>query len=174
VNDNKDKTKLIDLSDKLVNQKYSFEYLGYKFISGYALSKPIPLTLTISTKKKKKYAYRLKKAFELYNKQAKLNEKQGRKLFIKRIKFLMSNTRLVNNKRNVITGVYYTNSLVSTTEDFKILDKYFYTLVKGFDLPTKLANRIKKTNSFELGFNPTNISKFNAVELNIMMNRWSK
>lgn len=174
MNESVGKTKLIDISDKYKSQKYSFEYLGYKFISGYESNKHIPLTLTISTRKKRRYANRLKKAFELYTKQARLNEKQARKLFVKRIKFLMSNTRLVNNKRNVITGIYYTNSLISTTEDFKILDKYFDTVIKGFALPTQLADRIKKSNSFELGFNPTNISKFNAVELNKMMSHWTK
>ena len=174
MNESVDKTKLIDISNKQTDQQYDFEYLGYKFISGYASKKHIPLKLTISKRKKKRYADRLKKAFELYKKQARLNEKQARKLFVKRIKFLLSNTRLVNNKRHVITGVYYTNSLISTTEDFKILDRYFDVVIKGFALPAQLADRIKKSNSFVSGFNPTKISKFNAVELNKMMNHWIK
>lgn len=169
-----DKTKLIDLSNKNINQQYSFEYLGYKFTTGYSSNKHIPLILTISTRKKKRYEERLKKAFDLYFKQARLNEKQARKLFVKRIKFLTSNTRLVNNKKNVITGIYYTNSLISTTEDFKELDLIFDSLINSFALPTRLASRVKKSKSFELGFNPTKISKFNAVELNKMMNNWIK
>jgi len=174
MNEGLGKTKLIDISNKHTNQQYDFEYLGYKFISGYASGRHIPLILTISSRKKQRYEDRLKKAFELYTKQARLNEKQARKLFVKRIKFLMSNTRLVNNKRNVITGIYYTNSLISTIDDFQDLDLCFDNFIGSFALPAKLAVRIKSSNSFVSGFNPTNISKFNAVELNKIMNRWTK
>ncbi len=174
MNEGMDKTKLIDISNKNINQQYDFEYLGYKFISGYASGKHISLKLTISSRKKQRYEDRLKKAFELYSKQSRFNEKQARKLFVKRIKFLMSNTRLVNNKRNVITGIYYSNSLISTIEDFKDLDLLFHNLIVNFALPAKLATRIKSSNSFVSGFNPTKISKFNALELNKIMNRWTK
>ncbi|MEO9022600.1 MAG: antiviral reverse transcriptase Drt3a [Ginsengibacter sp.] len=174
MNENKEKTKLINLLNKNENQNYSFEYLGYKFTSGYLSRKHIPLTLTLSQRKKKRYAERLNKAFALYLKQAKGSEKQARKLFVKRIRFLMSNTRLVNNKRNVITGVYYTNSLINTIEDFIILDKFFSKAVKKHALPVPLASRIIKSNSFVTGFNPANIAKFNAAELNSIMKRWTK
>lgn len=171
---NENKTKIIDLLDKGKNQNYFIEYLGYKFTSGYHANKHIPLTLTISEQKKKRYGGRLLKAFTIYQKQAKGNEKQARKLFVKRIKFLMSNTRLVNNKRNVITGIYYTNSLVNTKSDFQILDRYFKQLIIRFALPVALATRISDNNSFVTGFDPTCISKFNAMELNTMMKNWTK
>lgn len=174
MNEDESKTKLIDLLDKYKNQNYSFEYLGYKFISGYASKKHIPLTLTISQRKKKRYAERLVKAFELYKEQSKGNEKKARKLLVKRIRFLMGNTRLINNKRNVITGIYYTNSLVNNTNDFKSLDRFFSIVIRKYALPVQLADRISNSNSFVAGFNPTKISKFNATELNSMMNRWTK
>jgi len=174
MNEDINKTRIIDLTDKHKKQKYFIEYLGYKFISGYDVNKHIPVTLTISERKKKRYGERLSKAFTLYVKQAKGNEKQARKLFVKRIKFLMSNTRLVNNKRNVITGIYYTNSLVNTNADFKVLDRYFAKLIIKFALPVALANRISLKNSFVTGFNPTSVSKFNAIELDTMMKSWTK
>jgi hypothetical protein len=174
MNESIGKTKLIDISNKNTNQQYDFEYLGYKFNSGYASNKHIPLALTISSRKKQRYEDRLNKAFELYVKQSRLNEKQARKLFVKRIKFLTSNTRLVNNKRNVITGIYYTNSLISTTDDFRDLDLCFDGFISSFALPAKLAARIRNSNSFVSGFNPTNISKFKAVELNEIMSHWTK
>ena len=167
INEEADKTKLIDLSTIDSNPPYDFEYLGYRF------TYTNELMLTISSKKKKRYKERLKKAFELYVKQSKSSEKKARKLFIKRIKFLMSNTRLLNNKRNVITGIYYTNSLISTTEDLADLDHCFNDFIDSFQLPQTLATRIKK-NSFVAGFNPTNISKFNTVELKKIMNHWIK
>lgn len=175
MNEDIDKTRIINLTDKHRKQNYSIEYLGYKFISVYDGNKHIPLKLTISEKKKKRYGERLLKAFTLYEKQSKRNEKQARKLFVKRIKFLTSNTRLVNNKRNVITGIYYTNSLVNTNADFHVLDRYFAALINKFAIPSALANRISPPkNSFVKGFDPTCISKFNAIELNTMMKSWTK
>jgi hypothetical protein len=175
MNEDINKTRIIDLTDKHRDQNYFIEYLGYKFISGYNTNKHIPLKLTISKKKKKRYGERLSKAFTLYKKQAKGNEKQARKLLVKRIKFLTSNTRLVNNKRNVITGIYYTNCLVNTDEDFIVLDRYFTKLISEFALPAAIANRISPPKySFVKGFDPTCISKFNVIELNTMMKNWTK
>jgi hypothetical protein len=171
MNEDQDKTKIINLLDKSKNQNYSFEYLGYKFSSGYVSNKHIPLQLTISSRKKKRYEERLIKAFELYKKQAKGNEKQARKWFVKRIRFLMGNTRLINNKRNVVTGVYYTNSLITTVSDFKALDRFYSETIRKYALPSQLASRIGLY-SFEAGFNPTNISKFSTLELSKIMNLW--
>lgn len=186
MNEDNDKTKEISLFDKKTPAKHTLEYLGYKFLFGFE-NKEIEncgrksikvvksdLILTISTKKKTRYGERLLKAFKIYEKQSKGNEKQARKIFVKRIKFLMSNTRLVNNKQNVITGIYYTNSLVNSIADFQVLDRYFLRLIRLFALPSALANRVSPKNSFVKGFNPTCISKFNAIELNTIMKSWTK
>lgn len=186
MNEDSDKTIEISLLDKKTPAKYILEYLGYKFLFGFENREfessgkkstrvvKSDLILTISTRKKTRYGERLLKAFTIYQNQAKGNEKQARKIFIKRIKFLMSNTRLVNNKRNVITGIYYTNSLTNTNSDFQVLDRYFSRLIRMFSLPTALANRISPRNSFVKGFNPFCISKFNAIELNTIMKSWTK
>jgi len=186
MNEDEHKTSVIPLTDKTSPISHTIEYLGYKFQFGFE-NKEIDnngrkkiivvrsaLKLSISSRKKERYAARLVKAFNLYQKQAIGNEKKARKLFVKRIKFLMSNTRLVNNKRNVITGIYYTNSLINTTADFKILDRFFIQQIRKFGLPTSLVERISPKNSFEAGFEPSHISKFNALELNAIMKNWTK
>ena len=174
IHKNNEKTKLIDLLNKGNDLKYSFEYLGYRFSSGYDSGKHVPLTLGISVNKRKRYALRLKTAFTLYQKQARGNEKKARKLFVKRLRFLMTNTRLVNNKRNVITGIYYSNNLITTTEDFEILDRFLSLLLRSYSIPISLTKRINSTYSFVAGFDPSKISKFNALELNSIMNHWKK
>ena len=186
MNEDGDKTKEISLIDKKTPARHILEYLGYKFLFGFENrefenfgNKSIrvvksDLILTISTRKKMRYAKRLLRAFTMYQQQAKGNEKQARKIFVKRIKFLMSNTRLANNKRNVITGIYYTNSLVNTNKDFHVLDRYFTKLITQFALPAALANRLSPKNSFVKGFNPTCISKFNGIELNNIVKSWTK
>lgn len=50
---NMGKTRLFDLLDRFKDQAYSFDYLGYRFTSGYKNRKHIPLVLTISERKKK-------------------------------------------------------------------------------------------------------------------------
>lgn len=166
------KTKEIDLSNKSRTINYDFDYLGYRFISGYNSNKHIPLKVTISKKKKKRYAERLLNAFSLYLNNSSRNEKQARKLFVKRIRFLMNNTRLVNNKKNILTGIYYTNNLINTLDDFISLDRYFRYLVFKFQMPANLKNRITVDNSFVSGFDPSKIKKFNSEELKKMMDNW--
>lgn len=171
LNNEPGKTKLIDLSNREIDQDYILEYLGYKFRSGYKSKKHIQLILTISERKKKKYGERLLNAFELYRKDSKRDEKKARKIFVKRIRFLMSNTRLINNKKNVITGVYYTNNLVNRDTDFKVLDRFFLFLINKYNLSMSLKNRLLR-NSFLNGFNPKCISKFSAMELNKIKKDW--
>lgn len=174
MNEDPQKTSLIDLSQKGRKLRYKVEYLGYRFISGYEKGKHVPLIVAFSEKKKKRYAQRLLKAFELYRTHSRRNEKQARKLFVRRMRFLMTNTKLVNNKRNVLTGIYYSNNLINTTRDLLILDRYFKVLAKRFGLPTQLEKRITSKYSFESGFSPSCMSKFGASELSGIMKGWSR
>lgn len=171
MNESSSKTQTILLDDINRPHAYSFEYLGYKFGAKIISSKQGKLEVSISTRKKDKYVRRLLSAFDGYKLEKRLNEKKARKIFVKRLRFLMSNTRLVNNKRNVITGVYYSNSLISEVEDFKDLDAYFEKLIAESALPSKLSERIAQ-NSFIKGFDPSRIAKFSGHELNVIMKNW--
>lgn len=171
MNEDPQKTKEIDITDKSKNINYNFDYLGYNFSSGYKDKKHIPLQVTISRKKKRRYASRLLKAFKLYNDSSKRNEKKARKVFIKRIRFLTNNTRLVNNKKNILTGIFYSNSLINNINDLKTLDRYFRFLLFKSTYPQQLKNRIAK-NSFEMGFNASNLKKFTSTDLEIMIDGW--
>lgn len=174
MNEEVSKTKLINLSNPDLNSNYDFDYLGYRFISGYHSGKHLPLKMTISKKKKKKYSIRLINALNLYKIEARRNEKVARKLLILRVRFLMGNTRLINNKKNVLTGIYYANSLINIKDDFKHLDLFFNRLLTKSTLPTPLINRLRLNNSFESGFNPSHVTRFNASQLNLMMKNWTK
>ena len=57
--------------------------------------------LQLTKSKVLKYRSRLSKSFDAYHKTSKFNEQKARKLLIKRIRFLTSNTRLLNNKKNI-------------------------------------------------------------------------
>lgn len=168
-----EKTRLIDLSNSAISDTYDIEYLGYRFASGYdSKRKHIPLTVRLSKRKKKRYAKRLINAFNLYKKDAIGNEKQARKIFIKRIRFLMGNTKLVNNKRNVSTGIYYANSLINNLDDLKHLDLFFNRKLFKSKFPFQLKKRLSYNNSFEQGFDPTRCSKYSITDLNKIMEGW--
>ncbi|TDN98881.1 antiviral reverse transcriptase Drt3a [Sunxiuqinia elliptica] len=174
MNEEGTKTQLIDLKNVSSTINYEFDYLGYKFSSGYKSGKHIPLTIKLSDKKKRRYAVRLIRALNLYESQAISNEKLARKVLIRRIRFLLGNTRLVNNKKNVLTGVYYTNSLLTTISDFEHLDLFFNRLLLKSGYPVKLKTRLSCKNSFVAGYNASNISRFSSTELKQMMKNWTK
>jgi Reverse transcriptase (RNA-dependent DNA polymerase) len=174
MNEDIEKTKVIDISDIGIDCNYQFDYLGYSFSSGYHRRKHIPLKIGISRKKKKRYAKRLLKAFELYIDDSKRNEKKARKLFVKRIRFLMNNTRLVNNKKNILTGIYYSNNLINNLEDLRVLDRYFKYLLYKSNFPQQLINRISINNSFEAGFDASKLKKFTSTDLKSIINGWTR
>ena len=179
------KTFELDNTKKSIEIKHELEYLGYRFVFGNekkivkdnsgndktVLSR-MPLNVLISKRKKKRYAIRLVEAFDAYKEEALLNEKKARKLLVKRIRFLTGNTKLVNNKKNVATGVHFTNSLINNFSDLKDLDLFFNRklLLSGF--PVNLKKRLSCNNSFELGFNPSTFSKFSAFDLQNIMQAW--
>jgi hypothetical protein len=171
MNESPTKTKVIRLDNVNTPIQYDFEYLGYKFSSNVENNKQGSLLVSISNRKKEKYSSRLLSAFEGYLYESITNEKIARKIFVKRLRLLMGNTRLVNNKRNVITGVYYSNSLATEVSDFNELDEYFKKLIKDFNLPPGLERRIA-SKSFVHGFHPTSITKFSGRELGLIMKNW--
>ena len=86
----------------------------------------------------------------------------------------MGNTRLVNSKKNVLTGVFFTNSLVTTLSDFKHLDLFFNRLLYKSGFSQELKTRLSYNNSFEEGFNSSNISRYSSNDLKVMMKKWNK
>jgi len=174
MNEDPEKTKEINISNKKPDKLYNFDYLGYSFSSGYINKKHVPLRVSISKRKKKRYAKRLLKAFYLYMNNSKRNEKKARKLLIKRLRFLTNNTRLVNNKKNILTGIYYSNNLINTLDDLALLDRYFRYLLYKFNLPVHLESRISSNFSFESGFSPSKLKKFTSTELKNLINGWAR
>lgn len=137
------------------NYHENFNFLGYSFnisrietiING---DKKVNLQnlLEISDGKIDRYKVRLKEMIEAYNKDSPYNEKEARKLLFERLKFLTGNFHLNNNKRNVKSGIYYSNEMLSlNTIKYKSLIKIDKELSKAIRLlnpPTKIG--IDKTN----------------------------
>ena len=91
-------------------------------------------------------------------------------LLEKRIRFLTGNTRLVNNKKNVVSGIFFSNSLLSSYQDLKDLDAHLGKAVSGMS-SGRLKRRLPK-NSFEHGFKVRKYHKYSAQDLSRIVEVW--
>jgi len=93
----------------------TIKYLGYCF---HVCTGPnhCNVKVHLSDTKRTKYKDRLKKAFDDYNVNSKHNEKIARRLLFNRLRFLSRNTNLVNSKKGIKVGVYYSNSLLDVSD----------------------------------------------------------
>lgn len=143
----------------------SLDYLGYRFKFG---SESAQLNLTRS--KVSKYKTRLDLVFSGYHKKINLNEKKARRKLIKRIRFLTANARLVNNKKNTVVGVYFSNNLLTDLSGLKALDSYLTSKIASVTHP-KLKVTLSKF-SFVEGFEKRLFYKFSANDLKEIVEVW--
>lgn len=148
-----------------------FEFLGYRYI--FSSNK---LCIRLTKSKVEKYKLRINLAFADYQKSRGKWELAARNLLIKRLKFLCGNTRLVNNKSHVITGIYFSNNLLSSPSFLKFLDRYLKGKIANLKAPPNLApprliSRLEKLN-FEKGFAKRRFHKFSSKDLEDIVRVW--
>ena len=159
---NRKKTKIITFDS---SQTCKIEYLGYEFEIGRG-----SVTLRMTDKKIERYKRRIDLSIDAYKKQSNKSEKRARRLLEKRIRFLTGNTRLVNNKKNVVSGIYFSNSLLSDYRDLKRLDAYLRNAVCAIS-SQRLKQRLL-ANSFELGFRTRRYFRFSTRDLSDIVEVW--
>jgi hypothetical protein len=164
---NQSKTQEFDLRNGATSSQ--LDYLGYRICFGNGT----PIDIKLSKTKIEKYKNRINLIFSCYLYRLKYNEKKERKILIKRLRFITGNTRLLNNKKNILTGVYYSNSLLSSSSDFCGLDKYLTYIIKTSILSSHLKSRLSNY-KFEEGFNNKKFSSFTTKELSEIVSVWSK
>jgi len=144
----------------------SLQYLGYHFQFGTS-----PIRLKLTTNKVNRYKHRIDLIFDSYINYSKINEKKARKLLVKRLKFLTGNTRLLNNKKNILVGVYYSNNLLTDDSDFIGLDRYLAYKIGTIILIEHLKTRLGKF-KFQEGFTRKRFSPFTTNELSDILAIW--
>ena len=159
---NRNKTEIFNVPK---DYPISIEYLGYKF---EIQSDKIKLRMT--DKKVERYKNRLDLIFTAYAKQSKTSEKRARSVLEQRIKFLTGNTRLVNNKKNIVSGIYFSNPLLTNLQDLCNLDDYLKTKISTL-YSNRLKNRLSK-HSFVCGFKKRTYFKFSAQDLSRIVDVW--
>lgn len=159
------KTKLFDL---LSISGKSLDYLGYHIQFGTG-----SINLKLTSSKVERYKTRIDLLLSSYNHLAKVNEKKARKLLVKRVAFLTSNTRLINNKKNVLIGVYYSNSLLTDSTDWLTLDQYLADGIELLSVLPKVKQRLLKF-KFSEGFATRRFVRFTTNDLSEIMNAWKR
>lgn len=162
---NRKKTKIIKSAPGVTN---SIQYLGYKFSFG---SGSVELRMTDA--KINRYRQRIDLTFSAYDNKSqrpKKSEKIARALLEKRVRFLTGNTRLVNNKKNVVSGVFFSNSLLTDLNDLGDLDIYLASKISSLTNP-RLRIRLSK-HSFKSGFQTRKYYKFSAHDLCEIVEVW--
>ena len=163
---NDQKTDSIDLSTTTVTR--SFSYLGYHIIFS---KREVSTKLTDS--KINKYKTRIESAFNHYVNYSKIDEKSARKILVKRIRFLTGNTRLTNNKKNILVGIYYSNAQLTNTEQLNDIYDFLVDQISQKITSPHLKARLKKY-KFLTGFGDKRFSPFTTEELSEIMEVWQK
>jgi len=153
---NSTKTKEIDLVKN--NAAWELDFLGYQFEFKNLKFDQIKLT----SNKLNKYKSKITKTIQEFILQSKYDSKGARRLLIHRLNFLTGNTRLENNKANVLVGIYYTNSLLSQPlDDLIALDIFLITEIDLHIVNLDLRKRLKLF-SFKKGFEEKRYVNFSS------------
>lgn len=161
---NEQKTCLFDLTR--YGHRQVMNYLGYQISFGNAQ----PINIRITARKLDKYKKRIDLTFESYLNFSKINEKKARKVFVKRIRFLTGNTRLLNDG-NVLAGIYFSNSFLNDISDLTFLDQYLTAKIEALIHLPQLKDRLKKF-SYIRGFQERRFSPFSTMDLNKIIEIW--
>lgn len=160
----REKTEEYDLVD--IPKPCSMEYLGYhiQFSNG-------SIGFKLTQKKIDRYKHRIDLVLDSYSNFSKVNEKKARKLLVKRIKFLTGNTRLLNNKKNILVGVYYSNGLLTDSSEFVGLDSYLTHEIQTKILLPTIQTRLSKYKFLD-GFVSKRFSPFTTNDLSDILEIW--
>lgn len=158
------KTNELDLVKS--NAACELNFLGYQFQFNDLKFVQIKLT----NDKMNKYKGRITNAIQEFNAQSKFDSRGARRILIHRLNFLTGNTRLENNKANVLIGIYYTNSLLSEPlDDLVALDNFLATEIDANIASVDLRRRLKLF-SFKKGFEERKYVNFSSKTKRVTLN----
>ncbi len=161
---NMSKTDNIDLT--AAGASGEIQYLGYKMLIDNG-----KVTIRLTDKKAQKYRKRIDLTMRAYTNLSKVDEKKARKMLVKRIRFLTGNTRLANNKKNILVGIYYSNSLLTDLGDLREMDKHLENQIKELIDGTQLVKRLSRYR-FTDGFEQKRYSPLSAREITEVIKPW--
>lgn len=156
-----------------------FEFLGYEFQKTSNSS----IEITLSSKKVKKIKNKIQMSIDAYNQVAQQTspkrESFAWKLLNQRLRFLTGNTRLINTKKNILTGIYYSSLFVTNDHCFSKLDRFLKRAINqlqfnGFSSQSikKCKQKLKEKYSFQDGFKDQKFHPFNYKQIKDIAKIW--
>jgi hypothetical protein len=143
-----------------------FEFLGYTL--SYAGTSRLKVTLTkerIATLRS-----RVCRTFDAWDR-AEPDNHGRRSLLLDRLRLLTGNTRLSNNKRNAMVGIYFSNPHVTDGAIFSGLDSFLQHRAMKSYLPDGLKEHIDRL-SFVEGFNDRRVYRFTPQRIEQLTKVW--
>ncbi len=178
---NESKTILIDMLNPQQYVNKTITYLGYKFTITGSKSK-YNTSINISDSKIEKYKTRIEWSINAYNTESKYNERGARKKLFDCLRMLTGNTTLINSKKGIKLGSYFSNSILEkeNLEDLLNLDNYLIQICDNSLKPyhklkvdkEKLKTHIKRNFSFYKGFIEKRFHSFEAKQLALLKRTW--
>lgn len=147
------------------------DYLGYcyELFNNENIKKIPEIEIYLTSQKIKRYKKKIKISFETFNRYK--DKKKAYRHLKNRIKFLTGNVRLINNKSNVLVGIYFSNMLLTQEETLEELDKYLHWYIIRFVNKESYKERLLKYN-FVKGFAEKRFYKFNQNQYKQITKIW--
>lgn len=170
---NREKTKSFNLFNE---QELELDFLGYRISKEKGKNSKFQVSITES--RFNKYKGKIDKTIENYNENNKSDEKSARKLLKNRLKYLTGNTRLLNAKKHILIGIYFSNLLLTNIEKLDCLDEHLIYKLKELQPHQKSTICSKKLQeklqeySFKDGFNEKIFYKFNSKNMEDIPKIW--
>lgn len=172
-----DKTQEINLLQEVTGgtiKTYNLEYLGYKYTFEIRSKRKniSEIIVSFSDNKKSRYKTKIDFAFTAYSKLRIRDKNRAYRILKSRVKFLTCNTRLSNNKKRILIGIFFSNSLLNNENDLTEIDDYLAAKILA-EVPDAKQQTILTKYTFIEGFKQKKFVPFTAYQLQSIMKIWN-
>ncbi|KAA1379990.1 antiviral reverse transcriptase Drt3a [Aeromicrobium fastidiosum] len=142
-----------------------FDFLGYRLTLSHT-----GCTADLTRSRADRYLQRLQLTFDQYRNEG--GTSRSAVQLLQRLRFLTGNTRLANNKRQGLVGIYFSNSLLpGRTQILEELDAALDAHVASVAMPPAVLMAAKEM-SFCDGFEKTIYHRFSSKQLRQIVRIW--
>ena len=142
----------------------SFDFLGYQF------SCQPKLDIRLTAARELEIMRRIDLTFAAWAK-ADANNHGRRRLLLDRVRYLTGNTRLANNKRNAMIGIYFSNPHLTGSGSLAALDAHLQSSIVAAKIPPEIRMKLDAI-SFRAGYDERAVHTFTAAQRKQLRGAW--
>ncbi|RII97892.1 MULTISPECIES: antiviral reverse transcriptase Drt3a [Clavibacter] len=142
-----------------------FDFLGYEI--SYSGS----IKVRLSHVRKQTLHDRVKSTFDVWDREPTPSDGAQKRL-ADRVRFITSNTRLANNKRNAMIGVYFSNPHLTDLDQLRGLDRYLQRRLDTARISAPLKDKLMQC-SFEQGYKTREMRRWTQFETDRIKRAWN-